>query len=88
MEDNVANFMELAAAVESAQKRMAEQYREVQAEYERAMYEATQRYQRSLEPGGGAAATDDDADAAASGEPTSFEEGADSVYKDLGTASS
>ena len=88
MDDNLASFMELSAAVEAAQKRMADSYMELQAEYQRAMHEATQRYSRSLEPSGGAAATDDDADAAASGEPASFEEGADSVYTDLGTASS
>jgi len=88
-EKNLTAFMALAAQVEIAQKRMADQYREVQSEYERALNEATAKYQKDVAPvapGDGAAAADD-TDAAASGEPQTYEEGADEIYKDIGTAS-
>ena len=83
----MAEFMALAAAIETAQQQMAQQYRDIQADYERAMNEAVLRYQRSIAAmsGGGPAAADDDADAPASGEPQSYEQGADQIFGDIGT---
>ena len=82
---HVAEFMALSAAIEQAQAAMAEQYREIQAQYERAMNEAVARYQKALTPDGGATATDDDNDTAAAGKPKTYQEGADEIYQDIGT---
>lgn len=84
----LAEFLALSAQIEQAQKKMTEKYQAANAEYERLMNEAVQRYQKAMAgiADGGPAAANDDADATASEQPQTFEEGADDIYTDIGTA--
>jgi hypothetical protein len=84
----LAEFLALSAQIEQAQKKMTEKYQAANAEYERLMNEAVQRYQKAMSgiADGGSVAAGDDADATASEQPQTFEEGADDIYTDIGTA--
>ena len=83
-----SEFMVMAAQVEKAQQRMCEQYQAASREYERLMNEAVARYTRALGETSGGSAAADGADAAAAEQPKSFEEGADDIFADIGTADS